>query len=1462
MNNMKKLSTTARQQTEEALLKAGALQDAIFNSANFSSIATDAQGVIQIFNVGAERMLGYAAAEVVNTITPADISDPQELIARAEALSVELETPITQGFEALVFKASRGIEDIYELTYIRKDGSRFPAVVSVTALRDKKAAIIGYLLIGTDNTARKQVEAERQHLLEIQEEINQQLQQANVTLRESEEKLTVTLNSIGDAVITTDAKARVTLLNPLAERLTGWTQAEASGRPVDEIFHIINKETRQLATIPVMETLAKGTIQGLANHTVLIARDGSECDIADSCAPIRDRDAQVVGAVLVFRDVTDEYAAQQALRDNTTLIQTILNTVVDGIVTLQADGGIVETVNPAVERMFGYGGAELIGQVFSLLIPELDQDQHNGSLEYYNVSEEERAVGLEREVVGRRQDSSSFPLEIAVSEMWLGGKRYFTAILRDITARKQAEEELLKAGALQNAIFNSANFSSIATDAQGVIQIFNVGAERMLGYTAAEVMNTITPADISDPQELIARAETLSVEFETPITPGFEALVFKASRGIEDIYELTYIRKDGSRFPAVVSVTALRDEQDAIIGYLLIGTDNTARKEIEAEQEQLGQRLRDHQFYTRSLFEANIDALMTTDPAGIITDVNKQMEALTDCTRDELIGAPFKNYFTEPERAEAGIKLVLREKKVTNYELTVRTRDGQETVVSLNATTFYDRDRRLQGVFAAARDVTERKILDQVLEEKTAELEKAKAVAEKANLAKSDFLSNMSHEIRTPMNAIIGMSHLAMKTELTPRQRDYIKKIKASSRHLLSIINDILDFSKIEVGKLTIEYTEFELEKMLDNVANLIAEKTFAKGLELVFDVDKNVPSSLVGDPLRMGQILINYCNNAVKFTEHGEIDIVIRLQEETDEDVLIYCAVRDTGTGLTEEQIGRLFQRFVQADASTTREFGGTGLGLAISKKLAELMGGEVGVSSEPGKGSTFWFTARLGKGVGQPRQLALSTDLQGKRVLVVDDNENARQMLGDQLGSMSFKVDKAESGQAAIDAVGRAEAQGMPYDIVFLDWKMPGMDGSETAKRIRELSLSRMPHMIMVTAFGREEVIKAAEGADIVDVLIKPVSPSVLFDSVIRILGGVDDGVRIAGETPTDTFVQLVTIKGSRVLLVEDNDLNQEVATELLRDAGFIVDLAENGQIALDKVRAADYDIVLMDMQMPVMDGVTATQEIRKEARFKDLPVVAMTANVMQGDRDRCMAAGMNDHVAKPIEPENLWKALLKWIKPHQSSAAAGEVKPPAVVDVDLPSAIEGLDMADGLRRVLGKKPLYLSMLRRFVAGQRSVVAEIVKALESNSWDTAERFAHTLKGVSGTIGATGLQQLAARLEAAISERRPRQEVDTQLDELKMVLADLVTQLEQQLPEERVKPAVTVAPEQLKAVCAKLEAMLADDDAEAVDVLDANAELLHAAFPSHYLQIDDGIRSFDFEAALTALRAATGTSA
>jgi len=710
----------------EALLKTGALQSAIFNSANFSSIATDANGVIQIFNVGAERMLGYTADEVVNKITPADISDPQEVIARASELSLELGTPITPGFEALVFKASRGIEDIYELTYIRKDRSRFPAVVSVTALRDAQDAIIGYLLIGTDNTARKQAEEALLKAGALQSAI---------------------FNSANFSSIATDAKGVIQIFNVGAERMLGYTAAE-----------VMNKITPADISDP-QEVIARAKALSVELGTPITP--GFEA--------------------LVFK----------------------------------ASRGIEDIYE----------------------------------LTYF------------------RKDGSRFPAVVSVTALRDAQEGIIGYLLigTDNTARKQAEEALLKAGALQSAIFNSANFSSIATDAKGVIQIFNVGAERMLGYTAAEVMNKITPADISDPQEVIARAQALSAELGTPITPGFEALVFKASRGIEDIYELTYIRKDGSRFPAVVSVTALRDDQDAIIGYLLIGTDNTARKQVEEERMRLDQRLRDQHFYTRSLLESNIDAVVTTDPRGILTDINKQMEALTGCTRDELIGAPFKNYFTDSARAEAGINRVLSEGKVTNYELTARARDGTLTVVSYNATTFHDRDRRLQGVFASARDMTELKRIERALQQKNIELEDASRM-------KSEFLANMSHELRTPLNAIIGFSEVlrdGMLGEMTDQQRGFIGDIYGSGKHLLSLINDILDLSKVEAGKMTLDLEPVHMTSLFANSLSIIREKAAMRRVRVTMDVSPEL-GPIQADARKVKQIVYNLLSNAVKFAGHS----------------------------------------------------------------------------------------------------------------------------------------------------------------------------------------------------------------------------------------------------------------------------------------------------------------------------------------------------------------------------------------------------------------------------------------------------------------------------------------------------------------------------------------------------------------------------------------------------------------
>jgi PAS domain S-box-containing protein len=937
---------------KEALLKTGALQNAIFNSANFSSIATDEKGVIQLFNVGAERMLGYTAAEVLNKITPADISDPQEVIARAKALSLELGTGIAPGFEALVFKASRGIEDIYELTYIRKDGTRFPAVVSVTALRDDRDAIIGYLLIGTDNTARKRAEEALLDAGALQAAI---------------------FNSANFSSIATDEKGVIQLFNVGAERMLGYTAAE-----------VLNKIT--------------------------------PADISDPQEVI---------------------ARAKAL-------------------SLELGTGIA----PGFEAL---------------------------------VFKASRGIEDIYELTYIRKDGTRFPAVVSVTALRDDRDAIIGYLLigTDNTARKRAEEALLDAGALQAAIFNSANFSSIATDEKGVIQLFNVGAERMLGYTAAEVLNKITPADISDPQEVIARAKALSLELGTGIAPGFEALVFKASRGIEDIYELTYIRKDGTRFPAVVSVTALRDDRDAIIGYLLIGTDNTARKQVEAEQKKLDQRLRDQQFYTRSLIESNIDALMTTDPLGIITDVNKQMEALTGCTRDELIGAPSKKYFTDPERAEAAIKLVLSEKKVTDYELTARARDGKKTEVSYNASTFYDRDRTLQGVLAVARDVTERKRSEQALQDTNVALEIAKSAAEQANLAKSDFLSSMSHELRSPLNAILGFAQLINSDSPppTPSQAASIDQILQAGWHLLKLINEILDLSVIESGKVSLSTESVSLAEVMNECQAMMEPQAQQRGIGMTFPRFDN-PFFVSADRTRLKQIVINLLSNAIKYNQDRGTVVV---DCTTSTPGLTRISVKDTGAGLSPEKLAQLFQPFNRL-GQEAGAVAGTGIGLVVTKRLAELMGGTLGVESTAGVGSVFWCeliscaAPQLVVESGEAATLdgpPVATGARRHTLLYVEDNQ-ANMKLVEQLIDRrpDLRLLTAVNGTLGIEIARTAQPT-----IILMDINLPGISGVEALKILRvDPSTAHIP-VVALSANAMPRDIEKGLQAGFFRYLTKPI-------------------------------------------------------------------------------------------------------------------------------------------------------------------------------------------------------------------------------------------------------------------------------------------------------------------------------------------------------------------------------------
>ncbi|MDP1527195.1 MAG: response regulator [Rhodocyclaceae bacterium] len=750
----------------------------------------------------------------------------------------------------------------------------------------------------------------------------------------------------------------------------------------------------------------------------------------------------------------------------------------------------------------------------------------------------------------------------------------------------------------------------------------------------------------------------------------------------------------------------------------------------------------------------------------------------------------------------------------------------------------------------------------EALEASLQETAEAKKKAEEATAYKSAFLANMSHEIRTPMNAILGMSHLALKTTLDARQRDYLVKVQQSGQHLLGIINDILDISKIEAGKLELDPREFNLEEMLSKVGNLVGQKAHEKGLEMLFDITQEVPPRLIGDDLRLSQMLINYANNAVKFTEAGQIDLVVRIRQRDGDRALVYFAVRDTGIGLTPEQMGKLFQSFQQADASTTRKYGGTGLGLSITKALAAQMGGEVGVDSEVGHGSTFWFTAWMGVGAARI-ELYPQVNLAGRRILVVDDLPGARAVLIDMLTGMKFQVEGAESGEEAVQKVHAADASGTPYDVVLLDWKMPGMDGIETAHQLTRLPLGQKPSMLMLTAYGRDGVANDATEAGVKLLLNKPVAPTRLFDAMVELISGVAPIHRDEGSGDV-TLKELAVIRGARLLLCEDNQLNQQVATEILRDAGMIVDVASNGRIAVESVRAmsvklASYDLILMDLQMPEMDGFEATRIIRQETVSQPIPVVAMTASAMSTDREQCLDVGMVDFVPKPIEPETLFRVLLRWIKPRLDQHG---MVPDMLPEIDMAAEaaeaqalpeIPGLDQVAGLRRVLGKTDRYIAMLRGFVESQAGAVTEIRQALEAQDAKTAQRLAHTLKGLAGNIGSAELQQAAKAVEDALREGH---EAAALIDGLMTMLDRQVAAIAAALPEEAVLAQGDIDTQLLGQVCAQLESLLAEDG-NAERLLGEHEALLNAAFPKHFRPLKAAVAQFDSEAGLRVLQEA-----
>jgi PAS domain S-box-containing protein len=1029
-------------------------------------------------------------------------------------------------------------------------------------------------------------------------------------------------------------------------------------------------------------------------------------------------------------------------------------------------------------------------------------------------------------------------------------------------------------------------------------------AERLLasgGYAFTPVPGVSDMVEVGDGLLGQCARDRRAIEMGAP--PG-DTLRIKTAFGAAPprfLIVVPVVHKDA--LLAVVELALLdtpRPEQRALVDELvpilamnleILGRTALLEGQTQALQQQKEEVAATEAWY-RGLIESAPDGLLVVDEAGTITLVNTHVETLFGYASHELVGRSVevlvplasRDAHTRMRDGYSGDVAGERRRAMIGSKFFGRRKDGTEFPVEIGLARLPSLAGRGACVCASVRDISERRAVEQQLQD-------ARRVAEEASRAKGEFLANMSHEIRTPMNAIIGMSHLALQTSLDRRQRGYIEKVHRAGTNLLGIINDILDFSKIEAGKMTMEKVEFQLEDVVENVAMLIGMKAAEKGLELLFAPSPDVPTALIGDPLRLGQVLLNFGNNATKFTERGEIIFGIEWESANDDGAVLHFWIRDTGIGMTPEQVGKLFQSFSQADTSVTRKYGGTGLGLAISKSIIEMMGGRIWVDSEPGKGSTFHFTARFGvQSTLSRRRMPNADELQGVRALVVDDNAAAREILASMLRHFGLEIDAVGDGAAAVAQAAAAEQQDRPYELVLCDWRMPGMDGITVIDRLRRQA-RKAPAIVLCTAFGRDEAAEAARARDVVlgPVITKPVAPSALLEVVGHALGRTVEVENRDEARAASSAEAMAALRGARVLLVEDNELNQELAVELLSNAGVHVEVAGNGQEALDKLAsssASPFDGVLMDCQMPVMDGYTATRILRANPAWADLPVIAMTANVMSGDRERAIEAGMVAHIAKPIDVAEMFATMARFIRPRDdaSAPAAGARSAPSTpAAMSLPSAptpapstglpspigpvraalaaLRGVDAAAGLATTMGNERLYLRLLERFREAAAGFGVAFRVALSDDDKAAPERMAHTLKGTAGNIGARGVQRAAEALEAACRAGdalvEPLAAVE---DALREVMPGLDAVAIVAAAPAAPTPAVSAGPppslDVLRDIARRLASLLAASDVEAADVAHELAALSEGTpWGAETERIARLAGEFDFDGATAALR-------
>ncbi|MGD8777503.1 MAG: response regulator [Ignavibacteria bacterium] len=1047
-------------------------------------------------------------------------------------------------------------------------------------------------------------------------------------------------------------------------------------------------------------------------------------------------------------------------------------------------------------------------------------------------------------------------------------------VLYDITERKKAEAEIARVSKLSSRALDLAK--------AGFWEVFMDDPDHYIQSDRAMAICGMIPS--KDQKHLISDWFNAIAAADEETAQKVKADFYATAKGKIEKFDVVYPfkRPVDEKIIWIHAIGIMRKDEKGLLRMDGVSQDITEMKLTE-------EALEKEQYLLRTLMDNIPDCIYFKDINSRFIMINESLSKKFGLNSpEEAVGKTDFDYFTEDHAYPAfkdeqkiiktGQPVVGKEEKETWIN------DGNGTWVKTTKMPLRDKENKIIGTFGVSTDISAIKQAEAAREKSNAELKIAKEQAEEATKAKSQFLATMSHEIRTPMNAIIGLSNLALKTNLDSKQQDYLTKIDRSAQTLLGIINDILDFSKIESGKLSIENTDFDLEQVMETVSNLVSQKAQEKGLEFAININKEVPLNLVGDPLRTSQIITNFCSNAVKFTEKGEIVVSAELFEKNKDRIKIKFGVKDTGIGLTQQQQKKLFQSFSQADQSTTRKYGGTGLGLAISKKLAELMNGEVWLESEQSKGSTFYFTAEFGVRKDQKmKEYVPSIDLREMKVLVCDDNQTAREILTDALENFSFKVVAVEDAETAITLLEKEKDK--PFELVIMDWKMPEMDGLAASKVIKQDKKLKTPMIIMITAFGREEVAQKAHEIGVDAFLTKPVTYSTLFDTIMRIFGKDVRTKRKKIEQGFKYEKEIKRIEGANILLTEDNDINQQVAMELLTEAGFNVEIAENGQVAVDMVKASGvpskYDIIFMDLQMPVMDGYTSSKEIRKLDDYKNLPIVAMTADAMSGVKEQCIEVGMQDFIAKPINPGEVLRALVRWVSPMQikhalpasmsekpvrRSFSEDELKVKNVTDQETlepgtwnqVTNIPGIDVEEGVMRVGGNKKLYLSLLEKFYQGNQNFKEQLEKAIEKDDGELSERIVHTLKGVSGNLGMKKLHRLSKELEKLMKSNIHK--TNNKINDVNTELNSILEQINKNLEISKPSPKKEAVPiNEIKDKLALLKEKLEDYDSDAGEII--NDIGLIKGFENESKKIYGMIKNYEFDGALELLNTITNTA-